>query len=720
MTLGLVGIVANLITTIIIFTVFYYLYHEYKEEYLKLWSLSWLFYLARYLFELAILNSSYDPWLFFLVQICNILNGYMLLWGTMLFLKKNIKPVWNYVLVAFLFYLVTMIIFNAGSNVITFPFYVLIGLIYFWNGFIILKSDEFTGIGQYIAGISFLLWGLFKINIPVIELNEFILSLGYSIFSMFSLFVGVGFLIVFFQKTRIELTESQKLYSIFVEQSSEGIWRTALKEPIAINLPVEEQARLFYENSFLADCNQSFMKMYGFENREEIINRKLSEFHGPNSEVNTKERISFINSGYRIVDVETEEVDRFGNIKYFINNIIGIISDGYLLGTWGAQRDITERKEILTKLKHSEHRFRELFQNSVDAKYIWKISDDFKVGKCIEVNNSAVGMLGYTKEELLNININKIDNTYKGSINERFIKKLADDETITFDTYQEKKSGENIPVEIRAHIIKLDDQKVLLAIARDITIRKDYERALIQAKEEAEKSSRFKSEFLAQMSHEIRTPVNYILSFSSLLKEELEELVPDDLKDSFKIIERGGKRLIRTIDMLLNLSQLQTGNYDIKFEEFDLIRGVLENIALVYHSVAKAKNINLKFSFEYTDFKICADKLTVEQIFNNLVDNAIKYTNKGEIEIKVTKYLKDQVKVTVRDTGIGISKGYLPNLFDPFTQEDTGYTRRFEGSGLGLALVKSYININKATIDVQSEKGVGTTFTVIFDTAISV
>ena len=242
-------------------------------------------------------------------------------------------------------------------------------------------------------------------------------------------------------------------------------------------------------------------------------------------------------------------------------------------------------------------------------------------------------------------------------------------------------------------------------MARDITIRKEYEKALIKSKEEAEKSNRFKSEFLAQMSHEIRTPVNYILSFSSLLKDELENVVGDELKDSFQIIERGGKRLIRTIDMLLNLSQLQTGNYDSRFERFDVIKDVLENLALEYYTLGKDKGIDLKFNYEINEAYIYADKFTVGQIFNNLIDNAIKYTSEGKIEVLVCKDNNGKIFIMVSDTGIGISESYLPSLFDPFSQEDTGYTRRFEGSGLGLALVKNYVTINNAEIKVESKKG---------------
>jgi len=256
------------------------------------------------------------------------------------------------------------------------------------------------------------------------------------------------------------------------------------------------------------------------------------------------------------------------------------------------------------------------------------------------------------------------------------------------------------------------------ALEREIDERLKIESELIIAKEKAEESDKLKSNFLAQMSHEIRTPVNTILSYSSLLKEELDYAVADDLKQSFSIIENGGKRLIRTIDMILKMSEVQAGKFEVDLSEMDLIEDVLENIIDEFHFIAKRDNLKIIFTRKIDSAKILGDKYSITQIFQNLIDNAIKYTEKGSIEISVYKKGNDALVVEVKDTGIGMSKEYLSKLFQPFSQEDTGYTRHFEGTGLGLSLVKSYIEINKAEIEVDSIKGEGTKFTVIFHTLV--
>ncbi len=253
----------------------------------------------------------------------------------------------------------------------------------------------------------------------------------------------------------------------------------------------------------------------------------------------------------------------------------------------------------------------------------------------------------------------------------------------------------------------------LLAIQQDITEKKSIEQQLIEAKEKAEKSEKLKSEFLAQMSHEIRTPINVILSFSSLIKEEIGAFLNDDLKSSFNIMTRAGERIIRTIDLILNMSELQTGTYDFQSREINLRHEIIDPLILEYSKFAKDKGLELVFNCMTEQVTINGDEYSVSQIFANLLDNAIKFTEFGRITINLNVNANN-IYVEMIDTGIGIADDYKPFLFSPFSQEEQGYTRKFEGNGLGLALVKQYCELNKAEISVESKKGVGTTFIITF------
>ncbi len=252
-----------------------------------------------------------------------------------------------------------------------------------------------------------------------------------------------------------------------------------------------------------------------------------------------------------------------------------------------------------------------------------------------------------------------------------------------------------------------------IAIKEDITGQKEMTEELIRAKEKAENSDRLKSEFLAQMSHEIRTPLNVILSYNSLLNEELKDNVEEDLKESFASIDKAGKRLLRTLNHILNMAAVQSGNFEVSLETVE-ISNIIEHFLKEFNHSARVKKLELNYNKLTEDTKIKSDEYILAEIFQNLLDNAIKYTSAGSISIEVARNENSQLYIKVKDTGIGISDEYLPRLFHPFSQEESGYSRKFEGNGLGLALVKNYVRFIGADIIVTSKKGVGTEFTVVF------
>ncbi|HEX2868269.1 MAG TPA: PocR ligand-binding domain-containing protein [Ignavibacteriales bacterium] len=261
-----------------------------------------------------------------------------------------------------------------------------------------------------------------------------------------------------------------------------------------------------------------------------------------------------------------------------------------------------------------------------------------------------------------------------------------------------------------------EDIEILEAVSEQMAIavkHKQSEEKLKEAKEIAERSERLKTEFLAQISHEIRTPLNAILSFNALIRQEIENKIQGEIQEGFNIIERGSKRIIRTIDLLLNMSAVQTGNYDVCLTEVN-IDETLRLIIREFTALARQKKLALKIENSSKQNVIFADGYTITQIFTNLIDNALKFTNAGGVSVRIFDNSKGKMSVEVRDTGIGMSKEFLPNLFKPFLQEEMGYTRRYEGNGLGLALVKKYCELNNAEIKVESEKKKGSTFTVIF------
>lgn len=253
----------------------------------------------------------------------------------------------------------------------------------------------------------------------------------------------------------------------------------------------------------------------------------------------------------------------------------------------------------------------------------------------------------------------------------------------------------------------------LRPLTLEIKERRKTQVELEKAKEKAELSDRLKTEFLAQMSHEVRTPINILVNYAQLIREELDIPIDSDLSNYFDELEIGSQRLISTIEAILYMSQLQIGAYNPKFIYIEL-REILTRKVKELEHYAQEKGLQIKLNIQETDYTINADKFSIQQIFQFLIENAIDFTFKGYIEITLARDDKQQIIFSISDTGIGISEDFLPKLFLPFTQEDQGYTRKFEGNGLGLALVKGFCGINKIAINVVSEKRKGTTFTLLF------
>lgn len=288
------------------------------------------------------------------------------------------------------------------------------------------------------------------------------------------------------------------------------------------------------------------------------------------------------------------------------------------------------------------------------------------------------------------------------------------------DEITERTRIENELLEIKGNLETLVDERTIdlnkanERLKNEIVKIKAVEDELRIAKEKAEESCRLKTEFLEQMSHEIRSPINTMLNFISLIKEEFHSPLGEDMKFSFNAIDSSSRRIIRTIDMILSMSEIKTGSFECNYKKINIEKEVLNNLANEFSSLAALKHLKLSIISNTEIPLIIGDLHSVNQIFVNLVDNAIKYTNHGEINIQLYKADNGSLCVDVSDSGIGMSKEFLEKLFTPFSQEEQGYRRRFEGNGLGLALVKKYCEFNNAVIIVKSKKNVGSTFSVMF------
>jgi len=225
-------------------------------------------------------------------------------------------------------------------------------------------------------------------------------------------------------------------------------------------------------------------------------------------------------------------------------------------------------------------------------------------------------------------------------------------------------------------------------------------------------ANKVKDQFIANISHEIRTPLNSLIGFSDLLRQRYDKIITEKDKDIFGYITNSSTRLLHTVDSILNISQLRAGIIKIspcKLDIGSIITAAVEQLK----PSALDKDLDIKVSIPERPALIFADEYCINQAIINLMENAIKYTFKGSIQIQLD-YTGDQLTFSIKDTGIGISEEYQKKIFEPYTQESEGFTKQFQGVGLGLALTKRYLELNDIAFELESKQGVGTTFTLIF------
>ncbi len=244
-------------------------------------------------------------------------------------------------------------------------------------------------------------------------------------------------------------------------------------------------------------------------------------------------------------------------------------------------------------------------------------------------------------------------------------------------------------------------------------LREDRERELERARDAALEASRLKSSFVRNMSHEIRTPVTVILGYVRLIGEHLTTIGDETSRAFFDAVERNCMRLLGTVHSILDISRIESDTVKIHPEPIELGTFVLEKVA-DFRKVAEDKGLSLIEKIDARAAAVIFDVYCLSRALVSLLDNAIKFTQQGSVFVWLGRSPDGRLCLEVRDTGVGIDPAYLPHLYDAFSQERLGSSRPFEGSGLGMALTKKFLEINGAAISVESQKGKGSSFAIHF------
>lgn len=458
--------------------------------------------------------------------------------------------------------------------------------------------------------------------------------------------------------------------------------------------------------------NFAAQRMFGAESSEELIGLSSTDLFHPDDrhKITARRNTSRLSDGaLPFIEVRHLRLD-------------GTVFEGEATSTkivWEGDaailveiRDITDRKLAERIAQKNQDQYRQFMELMPDAVFI-HCND-----KVVFANPATVKMFG---AETANDIIGKsaLDLSHRDDWERIRTRRLNLQKGRPFKDFEENRyirlDGGQFQGESRASQITWNNEPGILVAIRDITERKEIETALENAKTAAETSNRTKSEFLANMSHELRTPLNAVIGFSEIFMQQMMgPLGNDKYQDYATDIHNSGKHLLNLINDILDISKIESGEARLIEEDVE-VDGIVDSTLRLLETRANTNQIKIVANIETDLPMLCADQRKLKQILINLVSNAVKFSNVGgQVDVRVWSGIDDGFVIQVEDSGIGIALQDIPKALAPFQQVDSDLSRTYDGTGLGLPLTKSLVELHGGSLNLDSQIGVGTTVTVRF------
>ncbi len=517
---------------------------------------------------------------------------------------------------------------------------------------------------------------------------------------------------------------------VYLEGRFEGhLWQYVdVTEQVEAKRKLEEQ-KVFYENvlnnlpadivTFSPNHEYLFINPTSIKNtqlREWMIGKRDEDFCIYRNKPMTiaKERRALFNkvlASKKLHSWEEKIVTPSGTVEYTLRNMYPVLNEkNEVTQVIGFGLDITAVKKIEEQLKINEKRFRDLFNYS--QAFICTHDLD---GKIITMNPAMCELLGYSEEELVDKMLTDFipKDDIKKFYTDYLEKVISNGNATGVLKIVGKKNRESFLLYKNFKVEEENSEPYIIGFSQDITERVNAEKELLAAKKVTEDSHKAKEIFLANMSHEIRTPMTGILGIANLLsKTELDE----QQKKFTKLISESANNLLTIVNDVLDIEKIAAGKIDLEYIPFKIEDKVFTTLQS-FQFKAEDKNINLLLNSTLPDdLVVIGDPYRLSQIINNLLSNALKFTNEGEISINMdyrssTESKSIIIEIQVQDSGIGIKEDKLSDIFNPYVQATIDTTRKYGGTGLGLTICKNLVEMQGGKIGVTSKLNQGTTFT---------
>lgn len=505
------------------------------------------------------------------------------------------------------------------------------------------------------------------------------------------------------KQTEKALRNSQERYKAFVQQSSEGIWRIEFLEPVPVNLPIEEQVHLVFKYGYLAECNDTLAKMYGYNTADEIVSTRLNEMLSENNPQHAEFIRSFVTSGYRLNDAEINEKGKNGNGKYFLNNLVGIIEEDKLVRTWGTRRDITEKKLADEELRKIQFRLATLLSNLPDV-VLYETGGEQEF-----ISENVIDLLGYSASKFINDRkfFPTIIHPGDSRIVEPRIKawnRALRPGILNLEFRCRKADGSYVWLEDHMVSVKsFGEREHLAGVLINVTEHKLSEEKLKQLADKLSVSNKELEQFAYVASHDLQEPLRMVASYIQLLQRRYKGQLGQEADEFIGFAVDGILRMKSLINDLLIYSRVNTQEFAPEMTDCNkVIEQVVENF--------KSAIEDNKAEIIYDPLPVVnANTVQLTQLFQNLISNALKFRGDDAPVIKISaKQADGEWLFSVSDNGIGIEKEFQERIFIIF-QRLHNYTE-YPGTGIGLAICKKIVEKLGGHIWVESEVGKGSTF----------